>query len=471
MPQLREHTVDEFLSYNPSGRKGDFLSGDWKKSPGYIQVWLHRRRTFVSGWEHQIPRIDIRDDKVTGLPKKMIFGGHYACLEEEDVLEEQWKRSRETGERKTPPRLCPICKAIEHIHMMVIRQEMHWLQPIFEFDVGDRDSYTLLRATGLWNGYKLKNMNDEQKQQLAEAGIQEKFGWKENIQAGLKYIFCLVDHNAVAKGVQIMKEGQGLGDKVKLAIAREMKRNPRDPRVGSPVDNPYPFQFSYEEKATPDKKYDAFRVDLEITDEILRLITETDPPSLEMLSGLYVPGTLRAQLEAAVQIDGLPWDDFFTEDAEKALESLSEEKPKAAPKPVAPRAHLSVPVRAPAALRPSVPPARVPFFPSKVPPTRTMVPVKPAPVEDEVMCDACGKAMLVSSSKCPHCGQEYEVEVAPVPPPPPLRRRSEVQRAAPKPVAPSVPQARARPVQQPAPAVAEEDPGFGDFGDSDEIPF
>jgi len=304
MAGLKTMTVEDFLSYDSRARS-EYLGAEWKKQ-GWINIWLHRRSPFALSWQHGIPRIDVRDDPETRQPRRQIFNGRIRCLEEDDVLTNQYKRSKETGARVVPPIICPPCRMIEYVHDLVIRQELHWLEPIFDFDVGDPMSRVYLRASGMWNGYKPARLNDEQKQEMADCGISPMYGWKENMQAGLKYIFCLVDHDDPAKGVQIMTEGQALGDSVKVAIQKEMKRNSRNPALGDPIATPYAFTFEYKEKALPADKYDAFRVDLELTEQVLKLI---DSPEQDITSqiGNYDFATLRSQLEKVALIE-LPWD-------------------------------------------------------------------------------------------------------------------------------------------------------------------
>jgi hypothetical protein len=479
MSGLREFTVEEFLAYETRGR-GAFLGADWKKQ-GWIQVWLHRRRPFAAGWQHQIPRIDVRDDP-TGTPKRQIFSGNYRCIESEETLKNQYRRDRDTGERTHPPEVCPICKIVEYARREVDAGRMHWLEPVFDFDVGNRDSRVLIRAAGMWNGYKPDKMSDRQKEELSEAGISLKHGWKESMTAGLKYVFCLVDAAAPAKGVQIMKEGQALGDKVKIAIAKEMKRNPRNPKLGDPVQNPYAFCFEYREQESPDKKYEAFRVELDLDPQIQELIN-SPAPDIGMLSGDYVPETLRSQLEKAACIE-LPWDEFFTAEAAELLkkeDGPEEPKPERAPAPQAPSGR---PAPAPRGRAPQAPPSRA-AAPAQAPQRAPSPP--PSPKVDMVACDRCNKAMPMSDSVCPHCGMRYEVEAAEPEPAPPLRKRSEAKRSVPAPPAPrgaasvidapraSRPQAReARPVDDAnhgeRPAAAGDDTSWGDFG-NDEIPF
>ena len=316
MAGARIMTVDEFLAYDTRSRS-EFLGAEWKEK-GWLQAWLHRRQPIATSWQHSIPRIDVRDNPETRQPQRSIFNGSIRCMEEDDVLKAQYKRDRQTGARETPPLICPPCKMIEYIHDLVITQQIHWLEPIFDFDVGDPKSRIYLRASGMWNGYKLDKLDDERKLELNEAGISPKFGWKENLQSGLKYIFCLVDHDAPAKGIQIMKEGPGLGDKVKIAIAKEMKRNPRNPALGDPVANPYAFCFEYKEDEVPAKKYDAYRVELELTEQINQLITDTPSPDISAMYGNYDMATLRSQLEKAALVE-LPWDEWFTQEAEDTL--------------------------------------------------------------------------------------------------------------------------------------------------------
>lgn len=488
MAHLKTMETDEFLAYE-SRSKGAFLGAEWKKQ-GWLQAWLHRRLPFAMGWQHGVPRIDVKEDQDRN-PKRTIFTGSYRCLEEEGVLKEQSWRDKDTNERKNPPVICPLCLMIECVHTMVVRGELHWLEPVFDFDVGVPEKRIYIRAAGLWNGYGAKKLTDEQKGEMEDAQVSPRNDWNQSMQAGLKYILCLVDDAQPGKGVQIMKEGQGLGDKVRIAIAKEMKRNPRNPNLGDPVKTPYAFQFEYKKEETPDKKYDAFRVDLEITEQIQKLI-DSDPPNIDMMAGNYQPTTLRAQLERACLIP-LPWDDFFTAEAEAMLAEEEEEQPKKAPaRAPAPPQTSRQPHRGPApqGARPRAPappqaPARAPAAP----------PPRKAPEVEMFACDneACGQPVAATDAKCKACGYEYEVQPAPEPPPPPMRKRSEIGKAA-KPA--GVPATRGQvvaPAQQPAagprraaprpPAhtpkedgepktLAEEqaDIGFGDFGE-DNVPF
>jgi len=429
--------VQDFLDYESRGGRSGFLGADWKKK-GVLYFALHRLLPFAAGWQHGLPRIDVRDNAETHQPQRMVFSGSYKCLEEDSLLKEQYRRDRDTGARKNPPRLCPLCLMVEYVHAAVIAGGLHWLTPIFDFDAGDPNTRLIIRAAGMWNGYKPDRLGDVEKQEMADAGISPKYGWKENCQAGLKYVLCLVDLDNVAKGVQIMKEGAAAGDKVKLAIVKEMKRSPRDPSLGDPVKHPYPFALEYKEHETPEKKYDCYRIDSELDPSVLDLLA-TEAPDISGLAGNYSPATLRAQLERACLVE-LPWDSFFTQEAVDLLGAQQEEakqepaaRPAVAP-PRAPRpAQAAVPRPPPPgaptgfqaprqAVRPAVPPPR----PAAPPPPR------PAPEAERFACE-CGAVMLATDAVCCACGMQYEVEPAPLPPPPPLRRRSELGRPAPAP--------------------------------------
>ena len=280
-----------------------------------------------------------------------------------------------------------------------------------------------------------------------------------------------------------MKEGQALGDKVKLGIAKELKRNPRNPGLGDPVQNPYPFRFEYKADETPDKKYDAFRMDLEITDEIQRLIVEADPPDISRLDGQYSPETLRSMLERVCQIDGLPWDDFFSEEACAALAPPDED---AAPRETTRRAPAS-PAPAPRgrAGRPAPPPTRPQAAPGlrgapaahpaspkpaggRGTPGAGPAPAKAAPparaqrpelADEMVGCDGCGALMRAQDPRCPGCGMEYDVEKPVAPAPLQPRKRSE-----------AAPPVAGPPVKAAEPDDLGDDQGFGEFGE-DQIPF
>ena len=319
MSGLQDMSLEEFLQHRGNAPRGQFLDG-WKEK-GFLHAWLHRKRPFASMWQHRLPVIDIKEDELRQC-KRVVTTRGFSCGEEESVLRDQYRRDKETGQRTSPPESCSICRMVEHVHQCVIRGELHWLAPIFDFDTGDPQRRVIIRASGMWNGYKPDRLNDSQKSEMEEAGISPKYGWKENCQAQLNYVLCIVDDDDLSKGVQIMKEGMALGDKVKLAIAKEMKRHPKNPSMGNPILHPYAFRFEYASEATPDKKYEAFRVDLDLRPEVMTLITETAPPDLSMFTGSFSRATLRAQLESAALVE-LPWDELFPPE--------EDEEPKKAP--------------------------------------------------------------------------------------------------------------------------------------------
>lgn len=510
MGGMREFSVDEFLAYETRGR-GTYLGAEWKKR-GWLQFFLHRRRPFAAGWQHQIPRIDIRDDPQTGQPKRVIYGGSYRCIESDDVLENQFKRDRDTGVRTHPPAICPIDLMVDYIRELVDSGQLHWLEPVFDFDVGNAESRVVIRASGLWGYGKWSKFSDQQKAELADAGVYEQHAWKERFDAGVKYVVCIVDAENPAKGVQIWKENQAVGDAIKLAIAKEMKRNPRDKSLGDPVQHPYAMCMEYHKDESPQKKYQAYRVEVPLDQHILDLI-DSPAPDISSQAGNYMPETLQSQLEKAALFE-LPWDRFFTKEAIAALKVDDDEPaptqaaprttvavPPGAPtrpRPPTPQATHALPPGRPAATAPRAPGAHPPRVPGPPPPRPAPPPVQAAPAaEDMVACDGCGVAMPASAARCPSCGMQYEVD-APEPPPPqampPLRKRSEARRSAaspapaqrppPRPIG-GPPQVAARPprpqaAQPPAPPPptdetappesGNEGPSWGEFGD-DPLPF
>ena len=311
---------------------------------------------------------------------------------------------------------------------------------------------------------------------------------RESIMASLKYVLCVVDDANPGRGVQIMKESQLVGDKIKQAIGKEIKRHPKDKAQGDPVRNPYALRIEYHEKEpSPMNKYDAFRIEVDLTPQIEELITRTDAPDISMMEGNYSPKTLQAQLERVCQLeklrggplDAVPWDEFFTEEAEKLLSSEPEEPRKKQEQ----ESRREQPARSDAVSRTI---AKREEQRSGRPEQRVAPKAAPKPEPKEEMCECdCGKLMRASDTKCPHCGLEYEVDAEPAPPPPPLRKRSEVARerasAAPSKAASKEEARSGRPesrVEPKASAKAEtfsalpaaDDEGFGDFGD-DDIPF
>src|SRR5271157_4448979 len=114
MSGMKAMSVDEFLAYESRGGRTGFLGSDWKKR-GVLYFALHRRLPFAAGWQHGMPRIDVRDNAETHQPQRMIFTGSYRCLEDDALLKEQYRRDRDTGERRNPPGLCPLCLLVEYI--------------------------------------------------------------------------------------------------------------------------------------------------------------------------------------------------------------------------------------------------------------------------------------------------------------------------------------------------------------------
>ena len=383
------NSLDDFLDHRSSDRSGGQFLSKWKKDKR-VDVWLHTKRLPIALWRHGLPRVAVIEKD--GQPERHVWGGNYVCWEDEKVLKAQYRRD-ENGQREKPPAHCPICRLIDWAWRAVDSGKVDWTKPLFRFEGDDPKETQVLHVGGICNLFGQDDLSEEQKKQLKKAGISQQEAWKENAFAKMSYLFCVVDNAHPGNGVQIAIEANLLGDKVKdvLADARESLGNDK----GNPFTHPFCIQWEHrpDEKAF-NKKYHARRMErIAITDEISKLI-RGPAPDLENTLAPFNKATMRAILEKACLLKGVPWDKIF--DVEE------------------PEADTAV--------------GNVPEPEDDAPEVTT----SDAAEDDMVACDACGKAMSPDAAECPHCGQKYEVEAAAPPPPPPppkLRKRSELKAA------------------------------------------
>jgi hypothetical protein len=426
-----EMSVEQFLEHEARARGGSYLK-NWKDpkkgGKGFIHVWLHRKCAFsVALWRHGVPRVDIFEDPKTNDARRVVFTGNELCPEDEKVLQKQNWRDRESGERQLPPESCPICLLVEHVHQLIKRGELSITQKIFVFEPGDGKDLTI-HAGGMCGLFNDK-LSDGDKNLLKAAGVWLTDAWKENFQPRLNYVFRVVDHDAPGQGVQIAIEPNLLGDKMKAEIRKAMMPGVKGPDLGNPIKNPVAFRWeAHPEQSELQKRYDVVRLDgMQATPEIVKLITETEPPTIDGLTRSPTWATVRAQLERATQVD-LPWDDFF------GTEVTNEDKKEGS------RA------RTPEVGKPAA---------------------SQAPEVEMVACDndecewgvkLCGGVarLPVTAPVCPKCGRVYEIVAAAPPPPPPMRKRGDAKSAA-------------QPVSKPMGKAPE--PWMDKTNDNDPIPF
>lgn len=450
--------ITDFLTHNASDRrKGAYLKS-WKKK-GRIDVWLHTQGRLVALYRHGWSRlVELQEGGLA------VWGDRINCFEATDVLRKQFQRDRDSGERKVPPQLCPVCLLIEHVRREVRAGRLSWTEPVFRFDSGAEEvvEYT---AGGVYNAFAAKDITREEIAELRRAGIRRDEAWMQNMTARCEYVFSVVDHDAVEDGVQIAIETTALGDAVKRVIRDQM--DALGDRDGNPLVSPYAIRWEYHPKEEEfSKKYRAIALPrTELTDDIRALIEGAAPD----ISGLIARpnlATLRAQFEERALIE-LPWDELFGP-AERALDGQEQRPAEQAPRrpqgspaqaargrPIAEREPsraegargrpiASREQRAPAgrepwdeqpaapARRPAAPPTRpaaappapgrgsAPAAAGRGPTRRLEPPAKAAPTRPEfgadvvlIPCERCGEDMPDTAATCWNCGARYALDEAP----------------------------------------------------------
>lgn len=352
--------VDGFLNHGGSTNFGGLFlqSGGekgWRKQ-GKIDVWFYMHTAPKALWSHQFHEIRAVQEKKTRAIEKQVWGSTFNCLEEENVLRD--RRRDDDGNRLAPFTRCPFCKLVEATRALVRDGKLDWVEPIFTFVGDDKRKVVTVHAAGIYNGYRDVEKGSPEAKALNDAGIYVKDAWKENSNAGLKYLFLVVP-DANPKGVMIATEAESLGKAVQKMVRKERMR---DDVKGNPWVNPYCIRWIYDDAALKwDDKYDAAPLgdSKPLTDGIRKLIDGPRPDIANLLAP-GSPATLRARMEAHATkafrklID---WDAIF--------DVPEPEKPAAKPAPAAEK-------------------------------------------KKTIPCDDCGAAMDPKATKCPKCGVEYE---------------------------------------------------------------
>src|SRR6266404_2511530 len=115
MPAKQFGDTDSFIGHSSRGKKTSFV-GKWKDDTDEngqhsLTCWLHMRARPFAIWVHGFPKVIIKKDNDE--ESRFVVFGKYNCHEEEDVLKEQFKTDKTTGDRLVPPKVCGFCKFIE----------------------------------------------------------------------------------------------------------------------------------------------------------------------------------------------------------------------------------------------------------------------------------------------------------------------------------------------------------------------
>lgn len=312
-------TLEDFLGHKTRERsdfaKATYLSG-WRKRENAVRnkagdlensvtVWLSTKALFQARWAHSWPKI--MDLKKTN--SRAVWMQDFVCLEPESVLRNQYKRERDTGKRVVPPTTCPHCLLLEQVRDHVREGRLNWTDVLFKYEAGD--DVKELRAGGIYGAFSSQKLTDAEKAQMAAARIYQKDAWKENANAKCNYICRVVDNDHPEKGIQISIELDSIGDAMKRKLAEEIEGRGE---AGNPMLHPYPLRWKFYPDETDFRKKFAVvaMTAIKPTDEILRLITEEEPPSIDHLT---TPGNMRAlrasMEEACLHNEVMDWDAIF----------------------------------------------------------------------------------------------------------------------------------------------------------------
>jgi hypothetical protein len=441
-------TPEQFLKHNSKGRGARKYLRNWKeKEPYAIDTWLSCQSSILSLWRHGWLRVTPVENKETRTTTHEVWSDRLVCYELEQTLQEQNNRDRDTGERDTPPKLCPHCLMIEYVRMLVMTQQIDWLTPIFRFPASDPRKTVVLHAAGIFNFFASKSMTDEHRKQMVALPFDKggplyaggkQGAWRQNQKAKLEYAMVIADNDHPEDGLQIAIESNLLGSKVQEVMADACKS--LGPERGNPLLHPYAIRWENNpsEGIAFDKRFHALKMDrIVLRPAIELLIRGTTPPDLSELEERFNLRTHRAAMERYA-VFALPFDDFFAPAFADEVKREAEIKAAAAAatgqrSQQAPEVGHTIAPQVPSVyatpIQPLVPAGGNASWPGSPNFAQGVATSPPAPPEVPMFgCDRCEKPMLATDAVCPHCGMVYEVEPAPPPPPPPkLPSRSQAR--------------------------------------------
>jgi hypothetical protein len=376
-----EDELDSFLNHRTRDNTSGFLKG-WKKDPGHITVFLHRKYMPKAVWQHPIPKVTIMEDKNDkSIQVKRVFGGDFVCWEAEDLLKAQYDRDND-GNRTKPPQRCGVCRFVEWVYDAVSSKQIRWTDVLLRFDADDPKETRILRAGGIYGAFGRKDLTADEKSQMREASISPRDAFRDNLYAKGKYIFFVVNADKPGDGVLSTVETSLLGDKVKDVIRDTQDSLGAD--KGNPFKNPYAIKWEYDD--TPqiafNKMYRARRIErVPLTEQIDKFISGERPDDSN-LTERFNADTVRSMLERAC-VPALrkvvPWDQLFGPPARQ----------EGSDHPDLPAQRPGVDVQGPA---PQQPVDDDPYNP-----------------DEQVECsgDGCKRVLKMSDLQCPKCGKSY----------------------------------------------------------------
>lgn len=398
----RSMAIDDWVNYSGSGSGGGkYLS--WKKDGrGDVTIWLHCNFAPQIFWHHNWPLVQEVKDKEGDGKHMEVWGSRWGCHDAqfEQVLKKRNFRDKSTGEREYPPVRDPLCKLIELVHREVWAGNLSWIEPVFQFEGDDPTQTRVMLAGGLYNAFNDKNLTPAQRNELRKAGVRQDESWQQDVRAKCSFLMVCAIDGQLEEGLKIAIEGEALKNEMKRAI--ETQRKQRRDKVLSPLANPYPFRWEYDQTQEFSKRYIVTPLNDEPTDEILAAIKESEPPDTSEITVEGDPDALLASVEEHALIK-LDWGSCFKVEGKTsaAVPATITSTPKVAP-------HSTSKAGPPPSTtggtgggysgKAASPPASKPIAAQ----------VKAAPVK-LYTCEHCGKAAMKGTDFiCPHCGAAYE---------------------------------------------------------------
>lgn len=406
---------DDFLNHSSGGGGGAFLKS-WKED-GSIDVWPHPLAGVAARWAHSFWEVQKIKGK-GGEEEKELRSNRWICHERESILRKQRYRTDDiglrpnlgsdnpalrcggivgNGEREMPPEVCPMCILSEMLRTQVRAGRLWWLTPLFEFEIekGDSEVITVGGFCGLFSRPR-NDYSDEQRAQMRKGGIEQDEVFKENASAKLDYLLRVVAQSDPGAGIVIAQVADSLGRKVQKAFKDRIESTKG---AFKPSRDHLCLRLKYDEKQDFEKKYDVVAlIEEKPSPEVLEAM-EQDLPSLDQMLAPGNVKTLRAQMEKACVLKGLPWDQVFGPseglEAQRGAEGPGDEpwdqEKKAADQS---RSSAQVPANAPA---PAAPKPAAPSGPDMTP----------------YACEVCDKDNAPDANgdppiTCVHCGAEYD---------------------------------------------------------------
>jgi hypothetical protein len=368
----------EFLNHSTRASGSGFLA-NWKED-GRIVVWMHRRSPIYSLWSHSWSRYATVKDKETKKESRVIRGMRVNCLESEKLLKKQkWRNDNDT--REMPPTICPHCLTVEWVRAQINAGALEWSTPIFRFEVADEEH--VIYAGGFCGLFQKKELSKAELSEVRKTGIKLNEAFMQNGFCRQQYIFTVASDADPDAGWVIAMEGQTLGDKLKKTIHDEIKRCDGDLSIGHPMNNPYPFEWTYDENKDFSDKYDVVALSRKRpSDKIQALLDQDEYPDFTRLIANPHLGTLKQSMKEAALID-FPFDDLFAKAIDEYGEQFDEEDAEviAEEPPVKKAASVELPKK-PAAKQ-------------------------SAQTTEMVGCDVCESPMRDDELVCGSCGAKY----------------------------------------------------------------